>query len=183
VARRSLSAQTEGPATVALPAAGRVLRQGAGLYRVNAVPVILLYGRVPAWRTLSEGMTGADVTQLNTGLVALGYGSTALLGPRAGWDLFSAGTGDRVRRLSARSPTPMADADAARTRLLEAAEPDPACFAGAHLDVRDLVGRNHELAALLVLHDEDGAFGNGGVERTLDLRGGRTGLHDELTDY
>jgi hypothetical protein len=79
VARRSLSAQTEAPATLgdagsfsvvnqaagtvtALPAAGRVLRQGAGLYKVNAVPVILLYGRVPAWRTLSEGMTGAHVT-------------------------------------------------------------------------------------------------------------------------
>jgi hypothetical protein len=124
VARRSLSAQTEAPATLgdagsfsvvnqaagtvtALPAAGRVLRQGAGLYKVNAVPVILLYGRVPAWRTLSEGMTGADVTQLNTDLVALRYGSTALLGPRAGWDLFSAGTADALARLQSHLGLPV----------------------------------------------------------------------------
>jgi hypothetical protein len=72
-----------------LPAAGRVIRQGQVLYRVdNASPVVLLYGPVPAWRTLDEGLTGADVTQLNHDLVALGYADSADIS-ELGWDYFS----------------------------------------------------------------------------------------------
>ena len=57
-----------------LPRAGHVVGDGQTLYRVdNGVPVLLLYGTVPAWRTLQEGMTGQDVAQLNAGLVDLGY--------------------------------------------------------------------------------------------------------------
>lgn len=57
-----------------LPSAGHVVRDGQTLYRVdNGVPVVLLYGTVPAWRTLTEGMTGQDVAQLNRDLVNLGY--------------------------------------------------------------------------------------------------------------
>ncbi|MDX6391317.1 MAG: hypothetical protein QOJ73_2380, partial [Streptosporangiaceae bacterium] len=49
-----------------LPPAGRVIRQGQVLYRTgNGSPVVLLYGRVPDWRDLDEGITGQDVTQLN----------------------------------------------------------------------------------------------------------------------
>jgi hypothetical protein len=56
-----------------LPGAGRVIRQGQVLYRVNnGTPVFLLYGRVPAWRDLSAGVHGADVRQLNRALVGLG---------------------------------------------------------------------------------------------------------------
>jgi hypothetical protein len=73
VTRRSLTSQTSVSATLGyvgsytvagkgggtltwLPAEGRVIRQGGVLYRVdNGVPVILLYGKVPLWRTLSEG--------------------------------------------------------------------------------------------------------------------------------
>jgi hypothetical protein len=50
-----------------LPAVGQTIRQGHVLYRVSGNPVVLLYGRVPAYRDLSEGMTGQDVRQLNTG--------------------------------------------------------------------------------------------------------------------
>ena len=72
-----------------LPSAGRVIRQGQVLYRVdNASPVVLLYGPVPAWRTLDEGLTGADVTQLNHDLVALGYASSSDIS-MLGWDYFS----------------------------------------------------------------------------------------------
>ena len=72
-----------------LPAAGRVIRQGQVLYRVdNGTPVFLLYGRVPAWRALSEGMTGQDVTQLNHDLVKLGYADSADIAG-LGWDYFS----------------------------------------------------------------------------------------------
>ena len=34
------------------------MRQGQALYQVDGLPVVLLYGNVPAWRTLSAGMTG-----------------------------------------------------------------------------------------------------------------------------
>ena len=109
VARRSLVSQTPVDATLgyagswnvvnqatgtftALPAAGQVVRQGQVIYQVSGAPVVLLYGNVPAWRDLSEGVTGPDVTELNAALVRLGYASSAALGPRPGWDYFSAET-------------------------------------------------------------------------------------------
>ena len=66
-----------------LPPPGQVIGQGQVLYRMdNGSPVVLLYGSVPAWRALGEGATGADVSQLNHDLVALGYADT--LGHRRG---------------------------------------------------------------------------------------------------
>ncbi len=73
-----------------LPAAGRIVRRGQVLYRVSGAPVVLLYGSVPAYRSLSEGMTGADVRQLNANLVALGYATSSELDPTS--DYFSAQT-------------------------------------------------------------------------------------------
>jgi hypothetical protein len=71
-----------------LPATGNIVRQGGVLYRVdNGAPVYLLYGTVPAWRALSVGITGADVTQLNHDLVALGYADRASI-TVLGWDYF-----------------------------------------------------------------------------------------------
>ena len=109
VARRTLVSQTQVNATLEdagaysvvnqasgtltrLPAVGKVVRQGQALYQVDGLPVVLLYGNVPAWRTLSAGMTGRDVRELNAALVRLGYASAAALGPRAGWDYFSSET-------------------------------------------------------------------------------------------
>jgi len=104
VTRQSLSQQTEVSASLGyegsytvraqgggtitwLPAAGQVIGQGRALYEVdNGSPVYLLYGTVPAWRTLLAGMSGADVAQLNHDLVALGYGSSTELD--ADWDYF-----------------------------------------------------------------------------------------------
>ncbi len=106
VVRENLSAQTAvngtlgysgsftvrgqgGGALTSLPSAGQVIRQGQVLYRVdNASPVVLLHGSVPAWRTLDEGLTGADVTQLNHDLVALGYAYGSDISA-LGWDYFS----------------------------------------------------------------------------------------------
>ena len=82
-----------------LPAVGRTIRQGHVLYRVSGVPVVLLYGRVPAYRDLSEGMTGADVTELNAGLLRLGYASAAALGPGPGWHYFSSETAYALEQL------------------------------------------------------------------------------------
>jgi hypothetical protein len=83
-----------------LPRAGQVIRQGHPLYRTgNGDPVVLLYGRVPDWRTLAEGVTGADVRQLNHDLVRLGDASrpeTAALG----WDRYTGETAAAVQRLA-----------------------------------------------------------------------------------
>ena len=62
-----------------LPILGQVIHQGRVLYRVNEMPVVLLYGSTPAYRTLSTGATGPDVAELNTDLVALGYATPSQL--------------------------------------------------------------------------------------------------------
>ncbi len=114
ITRGTLISQTSVPATLgyagsytvvnrvqgtftAVPAVGQVIRQGQVLYRVDGSPVLLLYGRVPAYRSLSEGMTGADVRQLNRDLVALGYASRAELDPSS--DCFGAETAYAVQEL------------------------------------------------------------------------------------
>jgi hypothetical protein len=85
-----------------LPAPGAVIRQGRVLYRINnGSPVLLLYGRVPAWRVLGEGVTGADVAQLNHDLVALGLADRADV-VALGWDYFSWATAYGVQRLEER---------------------------------------------------------------------------------
>jgi hypothetical protein len=82
-----------------LPPSGRVIRQGQALYETgNGSPVVLLYGSVPDWRNLGEGVTGRDVSQLNHDLVELGYAGradTAALG----WDYYSWETAYAVQRL------------------------------------------------------------------------------------
>jgi hypothetical protein len=71
-----------------LPAGGKVIGQGGVLYRVdNRMPVILLYGKVPLWRPLAEGVTGQDVAQLNHDLVKLGYATRADVAALS-WDYF-----------------------------------------------------------------------------------------------
>jgi peptidoglycan hydrolase-like protein with peptidoglycan-binding domain len=66
----------QAPGTITkLPKVGQVVRQGKVLYRVSGRPIVLLYGPVPAYRSLSYGMTGPDVAELNTALTALGYTS------------------------------------------------------------------------------------------------------------
>jgi hypothetical protein len=69
--------QAQGTVT-SLPTVGQVISQGQVLYDINGAPVVLLYGTIPAYRPLSEGatasaVTGADVSELNDDLVALGY--------------------------------------------------------------------------------------------------------------
>jgi hypothetical protein len=82
-----------------LPPAGRVIGQGGVLWRVdNAVPVILLYGKVPLWRALAEGVRGQDVAQLNHDLVRLGYGNAADIAA-LGWDYFGWDTKYALQRL------------------------------------------------------------------------------------
>ncbi len=119
VTRRTLVSQTQVNATLgdagshsvvnqasgtitALPVVGQVERQGQVLYQVGSAPVVLLYGQVPAYRSLSEGMTGLDVTELNADLVKLGYATRTALGPRSGWDYFSSETAYALQLLQSR---------------------------------------------------------------------------------
>jgi hypothetical protein len=84
-----------------LPSAGQVIRQGQALYKTgNGSPVVLLYGSVPGWRPLDEGVTGEDVSQLNHDLVALGDADSAAISA-LGWDYFSWETAYAVQRLEA----------------------------------------------------------------------------------
>jgi hypothetical protein len=66
-----------------LPRVGDTRVQGNVLFRVDGKPVILLNGKTPAWRDLTEGVTGLDAEQLNAALVALGYADGLDLDPKS----------------------------------------------------------------------------------------------------
>jgi len=57
-----------------LPATGTTVQRGQELYRLDDAPVVLLYGNLPAYRTLAAGVEGADVRQFEQNLHDLGYG-------------------------------------------------------------------------------------------------------------
>ncbi len=77
----------------ALPPVGRTVRQGGVLYQVSGDPVLLLYGRVPDYRDMSEGLAGPDVREFNQDLIALGYTTRAgVLAAGLGMGYFSAET-------------------------------------------------------------------------------------------
>ncbi|HEX8008182.1 MAG TPA: hypothetical protein VF482_17340 [Trebonia sp.] len=88
-----------GGTLTSLPYAGQVITQGHALYKTgNGSPVVLLYGSMPDWRTLDEGVTGADVTQLNHDLVQLGYANSADIAV-LGWGYYSWETTYAVQQL------------------------------------------------------------------------------------
>jgi peptidoglycan hydrolase-like protein with peptidoglycan-binding domain len=57
----------------ALPAEGATVTRGKAVFRLDDRPVTLLYGALPAYRTLRAGVHGADVRQFERNLRALGY--------------------------------------------------------------------------------------------------------------
>ena len=57
-----------------LPRVGQAIKRGGALFKVDAKPVILMYGMTPAYRDLtSSDSSGADIGELNRNLVALGF--------------------------------------------------------------------------------------------------------------
>ncbi len=62
-----------GGTVTGLPAVGDVIGLDGVLYSVDEKPVRALHGTVPLWRTLEQGLRGADVGQLKDSLRALGY--------------------------------------------------------------------------------------------------------------
>lgn len=80
-----------------LPTAGRLIGCGKALYDVADNPVVLLCGATPAYRSLSEGDSGPDVTELNANLVHLGYATRSQLDPTS--DYFSSETAYALEQL------------------------------------------------------------------------------------
>jgi peptidoglycan hydrolase-like protein with peptidoglycan-binding domain len=82
------------PATLTASALeGSTVRRNGTLYRADDEPVRLLYGRTPMYRTLASGVSdGADVTQLERNLAALGHE------PGTVDDHFDSATAAAVRR-------------------------------------------------------------------------------------
>ena len=71
----------------ALPAPGQAIRPGQDLYRVDNLPVVLMRGRTPAWRTFAPRMTGGpDVTELQRNLITLGYATGLFAAPSGQFD-------------------------------------------------------------------------------------------------
>jgi peptidoglycan hydrolase-like protein with peptidoglycan-binding domain len=68
-----------------LPAEGSTVTRGQALYRIDDLPVVLLYGSMPPYRTLATGVSdGPDVRQLEENLNALGYGGFTVDGTYTG---------------------------------------------------------------------------------------------------
>lgn len=80
-----------------LPSGGQVISQGQQLYAVADQQVVLLYGSVPIYRAMSEGMSGPDVHQLNNDLVGLGYASKTDIDPTS--DYFGSATVTALEKL------------------------------------------------------------------------------------
>ena len=68
---RQLTDQLPGVIT-AIPDEGTVIQRGQALFEINATPVVLMYGLLPAWRSLSDGVRGPDVKEFEENLIALG---------------------------------------------------------------------------------------------------------------
>lgn len=83
-----------------LPTSGDKINCGEVLYRVNDNPVLLLCGSTPAYRSLSKGDSGPDVTELNANLVHLGYATRSQLDPSSG--SFSSETADALGKLQSK---------------------------------------------------------------------------------
>jgi peptidoglycan hydrolase-like protein with peptidoglycan-binding domain len=79
-----------------LPPVGAVVGRGGTLFRLNNLPVALMYGSVPAYRALKLGVSdGPDVRQLNVNLADLGFDPYGAITED---DHFSEATAAAVRR-------------------------------------------------------------------------------------
>jgi hypothetical protein len=81
-----LSAQGTGTVT-ALPAVEDIVAPGEAIYRLDDRPVLLLRGRIPAWRDLTPWMDdGRDIAQAKRALTALGFADKADIGTSTVWN-------------------------------------------------------------------------------------------------
>jgi len=73
VDERSIPATANGVVTW-VPSEGTTITRGKPLFKIDNKSVTLMYGSLPLYRTLKEGVEGADVKELESNLKALGYG-------------------------------------------------------------------------------------------------------------
>ena len=72
------------------------MARGGTLWRIDNEPIVLMYGSVPAYRTLKDGVSeGPDVAELNRNLIDLGYDP---YGAITNVESFSEATAAAVRR-------------------------------------------------------------------------------------
>jgi peptidoglycan hydrolase-like protein with peptidoglycan-binding domain len=88
----AVKAQGAGGTLTWLPAEGATLTRGKTVYKVDDDPVVLLYGAIPLFRTLTADVAGADVEQFEKNLSALGYGGFTVDGE------YTSATADAVER-------------------------------------------------------------------------------------
>ncbi len=62
-----------GGTVTAVPDPGTTIERGDPVAWIDGEPVVALYGETPLWRTLADGVEGADVLVLEANLAALGY--------------------------------------------------------------------------------------------------------------
>jgi peptidoglycan hydrolase-like protein with peptidoglycan-binding domain len=90
-----------------LPAIGAVIGRGETLWRIDNRPVALMYGPVPAYRTLKLGVgDGPDVAELNRNLIDLGFDPYGEIEEDAH---FGAATAAAVRRWQESEHLPKSD--------------------------------------------------------------------------
>ncbi|HEX6674625.1 MAG TPA: peptidoglycan-binding protein, partial [Actinomycetes bacterium] len=70
---------------------GSTVKRGEPLFKVDERPVVVLYGSLPLYRTLREGVKGLDVRELERNLARLGYGGLTV------GDAYTAATAALVR--------------------------------------------------------------------------------------
>ena len=69
-----------------IPGPARRIAAGGVLYAVDNLPVVLMTGRIPAWRAMGPGISdGPDVAELERNLIALGHADGLLASPSDGW--------------------------------------------------------------------------------------------------
>jgi peptidoglycan hydrolase-like protein with peptidoglycan-binding domain len=114
-----------------LPAIGSIVDRGEPLLRVDDVPVVLLLGELPLYRTLRTGATGADVRQLEENLRDLGYTGFTVD------DQYTSATATMVRRWQ-KALGVLQTGEISPGRVLYA--PDPVRIAGHRVRVGDVAG-------------------------------------------
>ncbi|MFI6601917.1 peptidoglycan-binding protein [Nonomuraea sp. NPDC050536] len=88
---QTISAAAQGVITW-LPAEGAVITRGHAVYSVDADRRPLLYGTMPLYRTLQDGVSGKDVEELERNLAKLGYTGFTVD------DTYSSATAEAVKR-------------------------------------------------------------------------------------
>lgn len=119
-----------------IAAEGSMVARGEPLFKIDELPVVALSGAVPMYRTLSNGMVGTDVQQLQENLVELGYAEFAIDG------IYTQATATAVLAWQA-------DLGLDRTGMVEPAQvvftPGPARIAEHIAQVGDLLGSDAPL--------------------------------------